>query len=92
MPSRHSKHSLGCNWPIYIWSVNAGYILQVSLGYYIKPLFNVLLRVCFLQERLRSVQWLAHRPGCAYSAHRLTLATLGLFLYISPRSYGLSAM
>tara|TARA_R110001583_G_scaffold194204_2_gene364579 strand:- start:10864 stop:11016 length:153 start_codon:yes stop_codon:yes gene_type:complete len=26
----------GCNWLIYIWLVNADYILEVSLGYYIE--------------------------------------------------------
>ncbi len=50
---------LGCNWLIYIWAVNAGYIVETSLGYYINPLLNVLLGVLFLQERLRPWQWFA---------------------------------
>ncbi len=49
---------IGSNWLIYIWAVNAGLIVQVSLGYYINPLLNVLLGVLFLRERLRSLQWI----------------------------------
>ncbi len=47
------------NWLIYIWSVNNGYILQASLGYYINPLVNVLLGMVFLRERLRRLQIIA---------------------------------
>jgi chloramphenicol-sensitive protein RarD len=47
------------NWFLYIWAVNAGYILQASLGYYINPLVNVLLGMVFLKERLRRPQALA---------------------------------
>ncbi|MBW2635194.1 MAG: EamA family transporter, partial [Deltaproteobacteria bacterium] len=44
---------VSCNWLIYIWAVNAGHLLQASLGYYINPLVNVLLGMVFLRERLR---------------------------------------
>lgn len=44
---------LSLNWFIYIWAVNAGYIVETSLGYFINPLINVLLGVLFLKERLR---------------------------------------
>jgi chloramphenicol-sensitive protein RarD len=47
------------NWLLYIWAVNAGYLLQASLGYYITPLVNVLLGMLFLKERLRRPQALA---------------------------------
>jgi chloramphenicol-sensitive protein RarD len=50
---------LATNWLIFIWAVNAGYIVESSLGYFINPLVSVLLGVIFLRERLRSVQWLA---------------------------------
>ncbi len=39
--------------------MNSGYILQSSLGYFINPLVVVLLGVFFLQERLRTGQWVA---------------------------------
>ena len=47
---------VSCNWLIYIWAVNAGHLLQASLGYYINPLVNVLLGMAFLKERLRRPQ------------------------------------
>lgn len=47
------------NWFTYIWSVNNGFIIQASLGYYINPLVNVLLGMLFLRERLRRLQVIA---------------------------------
>jgi len=47
------------NWLIYVWGVNNGHMLEISLGYYINPLVNVLLGMLFLRERLRNLQWLA---------------------------------
>ncbi len=47
------------NWMVYIWAINAGQIVETSLGYFINPLVNVLLGVVFLRERLRSFQWLS---------------------------------
>jgi chloramphenicol-sensitive protein RarD len=47
------------NWGIYVWSVNAGFILEASLGYFINPLLSVLLGVVFLRERLRPFQWIS---------------------------------
>jgi chloramphenicol-sensitive protein RarD len=43
---------IGINWFIYIWAVNAGHIVEASMGYFINPLFSVLLGVIFLRERL----------------------------------------
>ncbi len=50
---------LTVNWLVYIWGVNAGFIVETSLGYFINPLVNVLLGYLFLKERLRPAQWLA---------------------------------
>jgi chloramphenicol-sensitive protein RarD len=47
---------LSCNWFIYIWGVNAGFIVETSLGYFINPLVNVLLGVIFFKEKLRRPQ------------------------------------
>lgn len=49
---------LSLNWLIYVWGVNAGFIVETSLGYFINPLFSVLLGVFFLRERLRPAQWI----------------------------------
>ena len=50
---------LTINWLIYVWGVNAGFIIETSLGYFINPLITVLLGVLFLGERLRLTQWVA---------------------------------
>ena len=50
---------LSVNWFIYIWAVNNGRVVDASLGYFINPLFNVLLGFLLLRERLRPVQWMA---------------------------------
>ena len=50
---------VSCNWLVYIWAINNGFLLQASLGYYINPLVNVLLGTLFLKERLRPFQGLA---------------------------------
>jgi chloramphenicol-sensitive protein RarD len=49
---------LTINWLIYVWGVNAGFIVETSLGYFINPLISVLLGVIFLHERLRPAQWI----------------------------------
>jgi chloramphenicol-sensitive protein RarD len=45
------------NWLVYVWAVNAGFIVETSLGYFINPLLSVLLGVVLLRERLRLFQW-----------------------------------
>ena len=50
---------LALNWFVYIWGVNAGFIIETSLGYFINPLVNVVLGVVLLGERIRPGQWLA---------------------------------
>ncbi len=59
------------NWLIFIWAVNNNHILEVSLGYYINPLVNVLLGMLFLRERLTPLQWIA-----------VALATTGVMIQL----------
>ncbi len=47
------------NWLVWIWSVNNGYVVDASLGYFINPLLNVVMGVLFLNEKLRRMQWTA---------------------------------
>ncbi|MYT68435.1 EamA family transporter RarD [Streptomyces sp. cg28] len=47
------------NWGLYIWSVNAGHVVEASLGYFINPLVSIALGVLLLGERLRPAQWAA---------------------------------
>jgi chloramphenicol-sensitive protein RarD len=49
---------LGVNWLTYVWAVNAGFIIETSLGYFISPLLSVLMGVIFFREKLRALQWI----------------------------------
>ena len=40
------------NWSIYVWSIAAGRAVETALGYYINPLFSVLLGAILLKESL----------------------------------------
>jgi chloramphenicol-sensitive protein RarD len=50
---------LAVNWFIFVWAVNAGRVVDASLGYFINPLVSVLLGVVVLHERLRRGQRIA---------------------------------
>ena len=56
------------NWLTYVWAVNAGFIVETSLGYFINPLLSILIGVVFLHEHLRPGQWIS-----------VGLAALGIF-------------
>ena len=47
------------NWITYLWAVETGNVARISLGYFINPLFSVLLARLFLGERLRRGQQIA---------------------------------
>jgi len=47
------------NWGVYIWGVNSHHVVETSLGYFVNPLFTILLGVFVLGERLRRAQWVA---------------------------------
>jgi chloramphenicol-sensitive protein RarD len=47
------------NWLTFIWAVAAERVMEISLGYYINPLVNVLLGVLVLRERLSPAQGVA---------------------------------
>ncbi|MFI9242306.1 EamA family transporter RarD [Streptomyces sp. NPDC053086] len=53
------------NWGVYIWAVNAGHVVEASLGYFINPLVTIAMGVLLLKERLRRVQWVAVAVGFA---------------------------
>ncbi len=48
---------LSLNWVVFIWGVNNGHVVEVSLGYFINPLVTVMAGVLVLRERLRIAQW-----------------------------------
>lgn len=50
---------IAINWGGFIYGVNSGHVVEVSLGYFINPLVTVLLGVLVLGERLRRPQIVA---------------------------------
>ena len=72
---------LAVNWFLFIWAVNNDHLLDASLGYYINPLFNVILGMIFFHERLRRNQLIA--VGLALSGVIVQLITLGTLPLIS---------
>lgn len=60
---------IGINWLAFLYAVGTDQVLQASLGYYINPLFNVLLGVVVLGERLYLLRWVA-----------VALATVGVLI------------
>ena len=56
---------ISVNWGTYIWAVNAGHVIDASLGYFLNPLVTVVFGVVILHERLRRAQWTAVVIGAA---------------------------
>jgi chloramphenicol-sensitive protein RarD len=50
---------ISVNWGVYIWSIVSGHALDAALGYYINPLFSVLLGAVLLGEKLNKLKWAA---------------------------------
>ncbi|MDX5359416.1 MAG: EamA family transporter RarD [Rhodobacterales bacterium] len=50
---------ISLNWGLYVYSIQSGQAMEAALGYYINPLFSVLLGRVLLGERLDRLQWLA---------------------------------
>jgi len=58
---------IACNWGVYIWAVQNDLIFQASLGYYVNPLFFVIIGTVFLNEKLSK-----------YKLAAVVLATIGV--------------
>ncbi len=88
-----SALALSVNWLVYIWAVGQGRIVDASLGYFINPLFSVVLAVVVLKERLRALQWAAvavAAVGVLWLALLVgQLPWIGLTLAASFGTYGL---
>lgn len=88
---------IAVNWGIYVWSIQSGQALEAALGYYINPLFSILLGAVLLKERLSKSQWAAVAPAAlavgvlTWEGGRVpTLAlaltlTWGLYAYLKRR-------
>jgi chloramphenicol-sensitive protein RarD len=88
-----SALAVSANWGVYIWAVNAGHVVDASLGYFINPLLNVAIGALLLHERLRRVQWIAVAIAAGGVLWLTWLAGtppwIGLTLAISFSAYGL---
>lgn len=77
---------VSANWGVYVWAIASGHALDAALGYYINPLFSVLLGAVLLGERLKGIQWLAILAALigvailTYDAGRLPVVALLLTL------------
>lgn len=54
-----SSSLIGVNWFLYVWAVNAGHVLEASLGYYLNPIVNVMLGMAVFSDRLNRTQTVA---------------------------------
>jgi chloramphenicol-sensitive protein RarD len=72
---------IAVNWLLYLWAVNAGRMLDASLGYFINPLVSVALGAVVLGERLRPVQGAA--VGLAALAVIVAVVTAGSLPLVS---------
>ena len=83
---------IAVNWFLYVWAVNAGHIVETSLGYFINPLLSVLMGVIFFRERLKLWQWIPigmAAAGVFYLTISLgSLPWIALILALSFASYG----
>lgn len=84
---------LGINWFTYIYAVTSGNVVEASMGYYINPLFSVVLGVLVLRERLGKGEWVAFgfaATGVLLLAIRLArLPWIALVLTLTFGIYGL---
>ena len=72
---------LTINWLTYVWAVNAGFVVETSLGYFINPLLSVLLGVIFLHEHLRP--WQVVPLGLATVGLAYVAFSYGVFPWIA---------
>ena len=94
-----STVAVALNWLTFIYAVSVNRVLEASLGYFVTPLFTVVLAIVFLKERLRFAQaaalliavagviLLAVRGGQVpwlALALALTFSTYGLLRKIAP--------
>ncbi len=57
------------NWGVYIWAVNAGHLLDSSIGYYMNPLMVFAIGIVLFHETSGVIDWIA-----------LSLATIGVLI------------
>ncbi|WP_298038466.1 EamA family transporter RarD [uncultured Microbacterium sp.] len=69
------------NWQVFLIGTLTGHVVETSLGYFINPIFTVLLGVIVLHERIRRLQWVA--IGIAALAVVVIIIGYGSFPWIA---------
>lgn len=72
---------IAVNWFVFIWAITRDHMVDASLGYFMNPLFSVVLGFVFLRERLRKVE-LASVALAAVAVIWLTISA-GVFPWIA---------
>ncbi len=65
---------ISVNWGVYIWAVNAGHVMDASLGYYMNPLVVFACGLIVFREKCGAMEWAA----LALAAAGVLAATLRL--------------
>lgn len=84
---------ISINWLTYIWSVNNGYVIESSLGYYMNPIVLTLFGSMFYHEKMTKLQ----KVGMGFAFSGVIIKTfmygripyIALILAISFAVYGL---
>jgi len=69
------------NWQVFVIATMNEQVVETSLGYFINPIFTVLLGVLVLHERIRTAQWVA--IGIAAVAVGVIIVAYGSFPWIA---------
>ncbi len=74
------------NWSIYIWAVNAGFVIETSVGYYMEPLVVCLFGIVIFHEKFTSYRKIAFAFAflgvmiSVVNLHKVPFIALGLAL------------
>jgi len=69
-----STAAIFSNWTIYVFAVNAGHVIEASLGYYINPLMNMAAGALLFRERLST----EGKVAIGFAAVGVAIQTLAL--------------
>jgi len=83
---------IGANWWTFIFAVNSGQVLEISLGYYINPLMNVAVGVFVASERFGRLRGVAVGLAALGVVNQIVtvgeLPVIALFLAVTFTGYG----
>jgi len=81
------------NWQTYVFGVATGNVIETSLGYFINPLFTVLLGVLVLREKLRPLQWVSLSIGfVAVTVVTIDYGRLPWIAFVLAGSFGIYSL